>query len=72
MSLNDLKAACSTANIRALPHAAGYFTQDPNRDRDGDCVDLEIFSRDTYDTIRSPSLHLHLKATAARYLPFWA
>jgi len=35
-------------------------------------MDLEIFSRDTHGTIRSPSLHLQLKATAARHLPFWA
>jgi hypothetical protein len=64
MSLNDLKAAFSTAYVRAMTHAAGYFTQDPNRDRDGDGVDLEIFSRDIHGTIRSPSLHLQLKATA--------
>jgi hypothetical protein len=64
MILNDLKAAFSTAYVRSLAHAAGYFTQDANRDRDGDGVDLEIFSRDVHGTVRSPSLHLQLKATA--------
>ena len=66
MTLNGLKAAFSIAYVRAVAHTAGFFAQEVNRDRDNDGVDLEIFSRDSHGTIRSPSLHLQLKATADR------
>jgi len=63
-SEQQLKAAFGVAYARAVGHAAGYFAQDASRDRDDDGVDLELFSRDSYGTVRSPALHLQVKSTA--------
>jgi len=65
MTLNDLKAAFSLAYMRAVAHAAGFFAQGVDRERDGDGVDLTLFSRDSHGLVRSPSVDLQVKATAA-------
>ena len=64
MNLNDLKAEFSHAYVRAVAHAAGYFVQEANRAFDADGVDLTVLARSAGGSVRSPRLHLQLKATA--------
>ncbi|MBM4778402.1 MAG: DUF4365 domain-containing protein [Archangiaceae bacterium] len=61
---NDLKSEFSIAYVSAIAHAGGYFVQLPNRMRDGDGVDIEIFQRGGGGVVRGPRLDLQLKATA--------
>lgn len=64
MSLNDLKEGFSLAYVRAVAHAAGYFTQDASRAFDSDGIDVTLLSRAPGGAVRSPRLDLQVKATA--------
>lgn len=64
MSLNDLQSEFGIAYVRAVAHAAGYFTVEANRLLDGDGVDLTVFRRGAGGTVRSPRLDLQVKTLA--------
>lgn len=65
MNTADLMSEFSVAYVRAVAHAAGFFTQEPNRSLDADGVDLLVFRRGGGGAVRSPRLELQIKATAA-------
>lgn len=64
MSLKDLQSEFGIAYVRAIAHAAGYYTQESNRLADGDGVDLTVFHRGVGGAVRSPRLDLQIKTTA--------
>ena len=64
MSHPDLQSEFGIAYVRAVAHAAGFFTQESNRTTDGDGVDLTICHRGARGTVRSPRLDLQVKTTA--------
>ncbi|MFN8827564.1 MAG: DUF4365 domain-containing protein [Planctomycetota bacterium] len=60
---NDLKSAFGLAFVRAVAHCAGFLTAEPNRELDGDGVDLMVFARDEHGLVRSPRIELQVKTT---------
>jgi hypothetical protein len=64
MSHRDLQSEFGIAYVRAVAHAAGFFTQEANRLVDADGVDLTVFQRGTGGVVRSPRLDLQVKTTA--------
>ncbi len=63
MSNRDLQSEFGVAYVRAVAHAAGFFTQEANRLLDGDGVDLTVFQRGPGGVVRSPRLDLQVKTT---------
>lgn len=61
--LNNLKSEFGVAYVRAIAHAAGFFTQETNRLFDLDGVDLTIMNRGAFGVSRSPKLDVQVKVT---------